>query len=129
MSKKKINSRRKGSAGELEAAHFIQRFGFEARRGQQFSGTETSADVVHNIPGFHLEVKRVERGNPYDWLEQCERDRAQDDMPLVMHRRNREQWICVMYAEDLLYLLAQMEDQKVTIDELERTIAGWNCWR
>lgn len=100
-----MNSRAKGCRGERELADFLRQRGHDARRGQQFSGGTDSPDVVcATLPGIHIEVKRVEAGNPYVWLKQAIRD-AGNKMPLVAHRRNKEDWIAVMRLEDLLPLL------------------------
>ena len=96
----KINSRAKGARGELEFSAFLKEHGWEARRGQQFSGGSESPDVVTDLP-FHCEVKRVEAGNLYTWLEQAKRD-AKDKTPIVAHKRNRKDWVVIMTAEDFL---------------------------
>ena len=98
-----INSRAKGKVGELEAAAFLRERGFEAARGQQFKGGSDSPDVT-GIPGFHIEVKRVEAGNPYVWLDQAIRDAA-DKTPIVLHRKNRRPWMVIMRAEDFLNII------------------------
>ena len=98
-----LNSRAKGKSGELELAAFLRERGYEARRGQQFSGGADSPDVI-GIDGVHVEVKRVEAGNPYVWLDQAIRD-AGNKTPIVFHRRNRRDWIVVMRAEDAIALL------------------------
>jgi Holliday junction resolvase len=98
-----LNSRAKGKAGELELSAFLRDFGFAARRGQQFKGGGDSPDVL-GLPGFHIECKRVEQGNPYDWLNQAERDSKTGDVPVVFHRRNRTRWIVVIDALDFLHL-------------------------
>ncbi len=101
----KLNSRAKGKRGELELAAYLREHGHQARRGQQFSGTETSADVVcASLPGVHLECKRVEAGNPYAWLDQAIRD-CGSKLPVVAHKRNRRDWIAVLRFDDLLKLL------------------------
>jgi len=42
-----INSKKKGKTGELELAHRLKDYGFDARRTQQFCGKGgESADVV-----------------------------------------------------------------------------------
>ena len=57
----KINSRQKGAAGERELANWLKQYeGVEARRGQQFSGSPDSPDVVHSMEGLHIECKQVE---------------------------------------------------------------------
>lgn len=102
-----INSRAKGAAGEREFANHVKARGHEgARRGQQFCGGPSSPDVViPEYPGFHFEVKRVEAGNPYVWLQQAKDDAAAGSVPVVAHRRNREEWIAVVRLDDLLDLI------------------------
>ncbi len=99
----KVNSRQKGARGERELAALLEEYGHTARRGQQFSGIE-GQDVVHNIPGVHVEVKRVENLRLYPALAQAKRD-AKTKVPLVMHKKNGEDWVAIMRAEDLLSLL------------------------
>lgn len=96
---KRINSRAKGAAAEREAAGAIAKvFGVQARRGQQFSGSPDSPDIVSDLD-VHWECKRVEKGNPYQWLEQAVRD-AGERVPVVIHRRNNHEWILVMRLTD-----------------------------
>ncbi len=93
-------SRAKGCRGEREASKaWAQVMGGTARRGQQFAGGNDSPDVVSSYPGIHLEVKRCERGNPYDWLAQARRD-ASGKCPLVLHRRNNQPWLLIMELSD-----------------------------
>ena len=100
-----MNSRAKGKRGELELAQFLRDHGFEAHRGQQFHGGKDSPDVVTNLPGVHLECKRVEQGNLYDWLAQAKRD-AGSKCPVVAHRRNGREWVAILTLQDLLNLMA-----------------------
>jgi Holliday junction resolvase len=100
-----INSKRKGKTGELELSAFLREHGFEeARRGVQYKGGEDSPDVV-GVPGCHLECKRAEKGNLYDWLEQAERDAKPGQIPIVAHRRNRKKWVAILSLEELLVLV------------------------
>jgi len=99
----RINSRTKGAVGEREIAEFLRERGYEARRGQQFSGGSDSPDVVHNIEGVHIEVKRTEAGNLYNWLAQAKRD-AKGKVPVVVHRRNKQEWVAILPLEDFLKL-------------------------
>ena len=99
-----VNSKKKGSRGERELAQFIRKQGYKARRGQQYAGSPESPDIVHNVTlgglDIHIECKRTERFNAYDAIEQAEEDRGLDEIPTVFHKRNRGEWIVVMYAED-----------------------------
>lgn len=101
-----INSRNKGAVGERELAHFLTNHGYPAHRGQQHAGGPDSPDVVcPALAQFHIECKRVEAGNPYNWLAQAERDKADDQVPLVCHRRNGKGWLAILPLEDFLKLL------------------------
>ena len=99
-----MNSRNKGKRGELEFAQFLRDHGYEnARRGQQFRGGQDSPDVV-GVDGVHFEVKRTERTDLYAWMEQAKRD-AGVDLPVVIHRKNRGEWLAIMTAEDFMRLV------------------------
>lgn len=107
-----MNSRRKGKDGELELAEFLREHGWtEARRGQQFHGGGDSPDIVGGPKSIHIECKRVEAGNPYDWLDQAERDaEGTGKTAVVFHRRSRRDWIVVMSATDFMQMVARSED-------------------
>lgn len=105
-----MNSNQKGKRGERDAAKFLREHGFEARRGQQFSGGGDSPDVVHSIPGVHIEVKRTERFRLYAALEQAIEDAGPDDTPVVMHRQNGKPWVVVLDAEEFFSLLKFEQD-------------------
>lgn len=101
-----INGKRKGAAGERELAAFLRERGFEARRGRQFKGSADSPDVVcEALPLCHLECKRVERGQLYDWLAQATRDAGEGKVPVVAHRRNRQEWVAILRLDDLLEMM------------------------
>ena len=103
-----MNSRAKGARGERDAAKaWAELFGF-ARRGQQFSGGQESPDIVTDIPGIHVEVKRTERGNPYSWLNQACADAGPEQCPLVLHRRNNQDWICIVRLTDVQRLAKEI---------------------
>lgn len=100
-----INSRAKGAAAEREFAGYLKARGHDARRGQQFSGGTDSPDVVcPTLPGVHFEVKRVEKGNLYLWLDQAMRD-AGSKVPVVVHRKNKREWVAILPLDELLTLL------------------------
>lgn len=105
------NSRAKGARGERDAAQaWADAVGGSARRGQQFAGGTESPDVVTSFQNIHLEVKRVERGNPYQWMEQAVRD-AGPKVPLVLHRRNGQEWLAIVRLEDVPRLAAELGSQ------------------
>ena len=106
----KINSRNKGAKGERELAKYLSEKGYPSRRGQQFSGGKDSPDVVSSLP-FHIECKRVERLKIYDSIKQAIRDSQESEkMPLVVHRKNREEWLAILKLDDLLTLMDEIID-------------------
>ena len=99
------NSRRKGKVGELEWRDMLRSHGWtDARRGQQYSGTETSADVVDGPEGWHCEVKRVQALNIEQAMAQAAAD-AGNQRPYVAHRKNGKPWLVTLRADDFLTLL------------------------
>lgn len=103
-STKKINSKRKGSNGEREIAKILREHGYEARRGQQYSGANGDADVV-GVPGVHIEVKRGQQLNIEKAMQQAEADKRPGEMPVVFHRKNGEEWKATMRLDDWLEML------------------------
>ena len=97
-------SQRKGAAGERELAALLSAAGYECQRG----GSLTFGEIpdVLGLPGIHVEVKRVEKLNVLEAMEQAIRDsdRMLDGMPALFHRRNRKPWLVTMRLEDWLKL-------------------------
>lgn len=120
-----INSRTKGKNGELEWSHKCREHGYETRRGQQYSGVNGDADVV-GMRGIHFEVKRVEKLNIYDAMDQADSDKREHETPIVAHRKNRKDWLVTMRAEDWfkLYCCAQSGDPRFEDIYLRKT-GGW----
>jgi Holliday junction resolvase len=101
-----LKSKTKGKVGEREVAELLREFGFEARRGQQFAGGGDSPDVVSDMEGFHIEVKRTgKQTDIFAALEQAKRDRKEGEDALVFHRKNHKDWIVAMDAREFLSLL------------------------
>ena len=97
-------SQRKGADGERELAALLSAAGHECQRGGSLSFGEIP-DVL-GLPGIHIEVKRVEKLNVGEAMEQAIRDsdRMLDGMPALFHRRNRKPWLVTMRLEDWLKL-------------------------
>ena len=98
-----MNSRQKGAAGERELANILKEYGYDTRRGQQYSGINGDADVV-GIPGLHIECKRVEKLNLDTALEQSKRDAREGEMPVVIHRKNWQEWKVTLSLDDFIKL-------------------------
>lgn len=106
-----MNSRNKGKVGEREFAALLREHGFDARRGQQFSGSPDSPDVVSDeLSWLHVEVKRVQNLNLADACAQAKRDQTGSGLTkklawIVAHRRNHAPWLITMRAETFFQFL------------------------
>lgn len=100
--------RNKGKRGERELAGILRDYGYDCRRGQQFCGANGDADVV-GLPGIHIESKRTERLNLYDALAQATRDARKGEIPVIFHRRNNCEWVCILSLDDFMRLYAGQE--------------------
>ena len=106
------NSKRKGGRGEREFAALCRDEGYgHAQRGQQFQGGIDSPDVK-GLPGVHVEVKRVEKLNVLEAMEQAVRDCDGKALPIVAHRRNHSPWLITMRAADWFMLYREWETER-----------------
>lgn len=132
MEEKKIDhhkigrsSKNKGAAGERELAKVLNELlNIDAIRGRQFCGSAGNPDVLVqkvagderiDIPGVHIECKRVERLNLYEALKQSESDAKGEEIPVVCHRRNRDSWIISFRLDklkDVTKWVQSLEDDK-----------------
>jgi Holliday junction resolvase len=100
-----VNSREKGKRGERQWRDELRANGYMARRGQQFSGSPDSPDVVcEELAWLHFEVKAVERLNIEDAMGQARRDGA-GKVPVVAHKRSFRPWLVTMEAETFFQFL------------------------
>lgn len=117
----KINSKRKGKRGELEAAKRLRELGFEnVRRSQQYCGAGAS-DLI-GIDGMNIEVKRAEKLNIYEAVEQAVKDAEGmgAELPVVMYKKNRKSWLMIMRDQDWARLVhAYLNLKKIVREDLE----------
>lgn len=128
-----INSREKGRRGEVEIAHILQEYGYNTRRGQQFSGANGDADV-EGLPGIHMEVKRVEHLNIDKALQQAIRDCYADEIkqgkkliPAVFHRSNDDrkknstkgEWKVTLRLKDFMKLYQAWDAMNIPFADKE----------
>ena len=100
-----MNSNRKGKVFEREIAQYLREHGYiEARRGQQYKGGADSPDVI-GLTGFHIECKRTERFDLYGSLKQSKRDSGENEIPIVVHRKNNEQSVVVISLDDFMEVI------------------------
>lgn len=93
------NSRAKGARGERELSKVLREYGYDTRRGQQYSGANGDADVV-GLPNIHIECKRVEKLNLDKAMDQSIDDARTDEVPVVMHRKDRHPWLVTMRLDE-----------------------------
>lgn len=115
-------SREKGKRGEREWASFCREHGYRnVRRSVQYSGRAgTAADCI-GLPGIHQEIKRVEKLNLYDAVNQAVRDSNAEDkgnIPIVAHRKNDCEWLVTMRAEDWFALYIEWDASFSLLAEL-----------
>ena len=94
----------KGRRGEQEVASLLREKGYSVQRG----GVDSFGELldVYGMPGVHLEIKRAEQLRLFEWMMQSVRDskRFKDGLPVVIHRKSREPWLCTMLFTDWLEL-------------------------
>lgn len=96
----KVNSRQKGARFERELAEILREYGYDCRRGVQYSGKNGDADVI-GLPGIHIEAKHCEKMLLYDWMAQAKRDSAKNGrLPAVFHKKNRAAILVTMELDD-----------------------------
>ncbi len=112
----------KGKRGEREIANLLKEHGFtSARRTAQFCGKSGDASDVVGLPGYHVEVKYVERLNLWTAVDQAERDsKAHEEStgekltPVIFFRKRGRHWLVCLDAEKFLELV------KAGVSEHER---------
>ena len=101
-----VNSRDKGARAERDLARRLREYGYDARRGQQFSGANGDPDVV-GLPHIHIECKHVERLNIHDAMDQSRRDAREGEIPIVCHKKNHTGWLVTMDFEDFIEMYGE----------------------
>lgn len=82
----------------------LREHGYPVERG----GTQSYGERpdLYGMDGVHLEVKRSERAQIWEWMRQSEDDskRFGDGVPTVIFRRSRSKWLICMELSDWLNL-------------------------
>lgn len=101
-------SRTKGSVAELEVTRLLRDAGWPHARRVFDSGSSGGGDV-QGPPGVVFEVKRAEKLNIWQALEQAEAGATNRELPVVAFRRNRSGWYAALPLDELLALLKLRE--------------------
>lgn len=105
------NSRNKGKRYELHVAGLFKSEGYDARRGQQYSGANGDADVV-GVRGLHIECKAREQMRLYDWMSQAKSEAKNGDLPVVIHKKNHCADLVTMEFETFIQFYRSWEMEK-----------------
>jgi hypothetical protein len=100
-------SRDKGANGEREVVSLLaDSLGISARR-QLDQSRDGGADIIIEVANKScaIEVKRVERSKPLEWLRQVEA--VSTDLHMVLWRPSRTNWIGIVPWETLATLLRE----------------------
>lgn len=100
-----VNSKKKGNGGERELLHILHDAGFPVyRNDQQYVGGFERPDLALTIGGvkYHVEVKRTEKLSLYTAMAQAVHDANGKAVPVVIHRRNREEWLVIERLQDFI---------------------------
>ena len=109
------NSKQKGARFERLLASKLRDYGYEARRGQQYCGSNGDADVV-GLPYIHIEAKHQERMCLYDWMEQAKSDARPGEYPVVFHKKNNADILVTLRFEDFMEIYKEFE-ASMTMEE------------
>lgn len=99
-----MNSKRKGNAGERELLSILAEAGKAQRNEQRYIGGKDNPDISfqHNGVKYHVECKRCEKLSLYEAMSQAIRDANGKAVPVVVHRRNKKEWLVVLRLSDFL---------------------------
>lgn len=115
-------SKRKGAAGELEAARKLNEvLGTAFHRGRQYHGGPESPDITGDVPGLHVEVKRTEKLRLWEAVGQAREDAGTDQVPVVMHRANHKPWVLIVEVDELIRLLDVVDECRAKLGEAGKT--------
>jgi Holliday junction resolvase len=107
-----VNSKQKGARFERLLAAKLREFGFNCRRGQQYCGANSDADVV-GLPNIHIEAKHVEHLNIFDAIAQANRDKKENEIAAVFHKKNNTDILVTMSLDDFMKIYKDSEYSEV----------------
>lgn len=103
-------SREKGRKGENEVIYAMRDAGWPtARRTSDGREQIARGDVANGPEGCHFEIKRVEKLSVPKAFDQVVRDADPTDIPVLVHRPSRHEWMATLPLSELLPLLRLRE--------------------
>lgn len=105
-----VTERRKGAEGEREVVRMLHAHGWGfAERTSNGRAQSGKNDVARGPAGCAIEIKRQEKLNVPKAFDQLKRDSDPRDIPVLVHRPSRHEWMATLPLEELLPLLALRE--------------------
>lgn len=105
-----IDSRAKGARGEREVCRILQRNGWpNAERTSDGRSQEGRGDIAHGPQGVHIDSKLRERLNVTAAWDRVKQDACGLDIPVLVHRPSRHEWLATLEFSELLALLKLRE--------------------
>jgi hypothetical protein len=102
--------RSKGARGEREIVQILHEAGWkDAERTSNGRHQGRRGDISNGPEGVHFECKFVEKLNVPKALRQVESDANPLDIPVLVHRPSRQDWMATVPLEELLALLKLRE--------------------
>jgi Holliday junction resolvase len=102
--------RRKGAEGEREALQLVRSAGWPRAERNLTQSRDGGLDIVNGPEATVIEVKRrARRVDVPAAMRQAEAAAGAGELPVVLHRVDRERWRATLDAEELLALLALRE--------------------
>lgn len=113
-------SRDKGKRGEREARDAaVQHWHADPDRcvrAAQVSGT-LAADILHALPGAHIECKLIARIPALDFLRQAETDAGPNELPIVLMREDGDkEWVVMFRMHSSSRFATALEVAKVNAE-------------
>lgn len=96
-----LSSRQKGVKGEHEVRRLLEAAGWQVR-GLEGRGDQLCIVGLDRL--VHVEVKRQERLQLWQWIAQAESEAPAGAIPLVVFRRNHGEWRADLPLSALLEL-------------------------
>jgi Holliday junction resolvase len=98
-------SRTKGASGEREICRVLRDAGWpEAARTSDGRSQHGRGDIA-GVPGVVFEIRRTEKLNIWQAIDDVQRQAADGELPVVVFRRNRSGWWAAIPLERLVELL------------------------
>ena len=98
-----VKAQRKGACGEREVLAILKSHGISAERNiQRYIGGRNNPDIRADYQGIplHIEVKRRERLNLREAINQAVSDADGKAFPLVVHRMSHQPWLVTFRLDD-----------------------------